>query len=186
MKFSDLYQEHYSEIRRYLARFVADMDAEDLAQSVFVKANKGLKEFRGDSTPRVWLYRIANNALKDFKKSKSQRAREAEVRISPAELDRCGRSGRQEGSVEKGVLRREMNDCIGEFIHRLPEDYATVLILSDLEGYKNSEISDVLGISLENVKIRLHRARARLRAELQEGCDFSYNCENELECQRRD
>ena len=88
MQFLDLYQAHYSEIRRYLARFVADMDAEDLAQTVFVKANKGLKDFRGDSTPRAWLYRIATNTLNDFIKSKSHRAREVEVRISPAELER--------------------------------------------------------------------------------------------------
>lgn len=186
MQISDLYQAHYSEIQRYLARFVAEMDAEDLAQTVFVKADRGLEEFRGDSTPRVWLYRIAINTLNDFLKSKGCRAREAEVRISQAELERFDRSGHQEDLVEKDVLRREMNDCIVEFIHRLPESYATVLILNELEGYKNTEIAEILGISLDNVKIRLHRARARLQAELKEGCDFSYNCENELECQRRE
>jgi len=185
MQIAELYEAYYFEIRRYLARFVAVPDAEDLTQAVFVKISKGLKDFRGESTPRTWLFRIATNTLRDFMRSKSRRATEVEVHISPAELERYDCSQNNENLVEKGALRREMNECISEFIRRLPENYGTVLILSDLEGYTNAEIAEILEISLDNVKIRLHRARARLNAELVKGCDFSYNSDNDLNCQRR-
>ena len=70
-----------------------------------------------------------------------------------------------------------MNDCIQGFIENLPEDYRTVLILNEFEGLKNKEIAEILEISLAAVKIRLHRARERLKNELRENCD-SYWVEN--------
>jgi RNA polymerase sigma-70 factor (ECF subfamily) len=59
-----------------------------------------------------------------------------------------------------------------------------VLVLSELEGYSNPEIAAMLEISIDTVKIRLHRARARLKLELSRGCVFSHDKNNNLECQR--
>ena len=70
-----------------------------------------------------------------------------------------------------------MNDCIQGFIEKLSEDYRIVLILNEFEGLRNREIAEILGISLSTVKIRLHRARERLKNELMENCD-SYWVEN--------
>ena len=78
-----------------------------------------------------------------------------------------------------------MNECIREFIDKLPEDYKSVTVLSELEELKNIEISEVLGISLDTVKIRLHRARAKLKKELEAGCIFKRDEENELVCDRK-
>jgi len=83
------------------------------------------------------------------------------------------------------VIRKEMSDCINEFIDKLPADYKTVIVLSELEGMANKEIAEILGITLDNVKIRLHRARVRLKKALQEGCDFYYNEKNALACDRK-
>ena len=76
-----------------------------------------------------------------------------------------------------------MNTCIRSFIDDLPEDYREVLVLMDLEGFKQKEIAEILDISLENVKIRLHRGRVALRGELQTGCSFHRDEENELGCE---
>jgi RNA polymerase sigma-70 factor (ECF subfamily) len=70
-----------------------------------------------------------------------------------------------------------MNDCVQSFIENLPEDYRIVLILNEFEGLRNKEIAEILGISLGTVKIRLHRARERLKNELMANCD-SYWVEN--------
>ena len=78
-----------------------------------------------------------------------------------------------------------MNACIREFIERLPENYKTVVVLSELEGFKNGEIAAILGISLDAVKIRLHRAREKLRKTLQTGCSFYRNADDELACDRK-
>jgi RNA polymerase sigma-70 factor (ECF subfamily) len=75
-----------------------------------------------------------------------------------------------------------MNDCIRNFIEQLPADYRTVLVLSELEELKNIQIADILGISLETVKIRLHRARIKLRKELETHCSFYRDERNDLAC----
>jgi RNA polymerase sigma-70 factor (ECF subfamily) len=65
-----------------------------------------------------------------------------------------------------------MNDCIRGYIEKLPGDYRAVLALSEYEGLKNNEIADILGITLDTVKIRLHRARAKLKEELESNCEL--------------
>jgi RNA polymerase sigma-70 factor (ECF subfamily) len=78
-----------------------------------------------------------------------------------------------------------MSECVREFVDRLPTDYRAVLILNDLEGFTNNEIAEILQISLDAAKIRLHRARARLKKELQSGCDFYHDDRSELACDRK-
>ncbi|MGE5812835.1 MAG: RNA polymerase sigma factor, partial [Ignavibacteria bacterium] len=80
------------------------------------------------------------------------------------------------------LIRREMNDCIRNFIEQLPTDYRTVLVLSELEGLKNIQIADILGTTLSIVKIRLHRARTKLKKELESHCSFYRDERNELAC----
>jgi RNA polymerase sigma-70 factor (ECF subfamily) len=88
-------------------------------------------------------------------------------------------------SVETTVIREEMNACVREFIERLPENYKTVMVLGELEGFRNVEIAEILGISLDTVKIRLHRARERLRKELEAGCSFHRDERTEFACDRK-
>ena len=85
-------------------------------------------------------------------------------------------------STEKSAIKREMNSCIRGVIRQLSEDYSTVIVLSDIEGFTDSEIADILGISIQNVKVRLHRARARLRTELEKFCMFYRGDDNEFAC----
>ena len=85
-------------------------------------------------------------------------------------------------SGEKQYIRKEMNSCIKDFVENLPENYRTVIVLSELEGHKNKEIADILGISIDTVKIRSHRARAKLRKELETHCNFYHGDNNEIAC----
>ena len=78
-----------------------------------------------------------------------------------------------------------MNECIRGLVDELPENYRAVLVLSDLEGFTNAEISEVLGISLETVKIRLHRARLALKKSMDRVCDLYRDERNELSCDRK-
>src|ERR1019366_6819931 len=56
-------------------------------------------------------------------------------------------------SVESSAIRQEMSQCVRDFVERLPDNYKSVIVLSELEGFKNSEIGEILGISLDTVKI---------------------------------
>lgn len=64
--------------------------------------------------------------------------------------------------ADQQMVKREMDQCILDYVRDLNTDYRTVLILSEYEGLMNKEIAEVLGMSLDTVKIRLHRARTKL------------------------
>ena len=87
--------------------------------------------------------------------------------------------------VETEVIRVEMNDCIKQFIDELPDNYRSVIVLSDIEGFRNKEIADILRVSLETVKIRLHRARQELKRKLETGCEFYRDERDDFACDRR-
>ncbi|MCU7919407.1 MAG: RNA polymerase sigma factor [Candidatus Thiodiazotropha sp. (ex Epidulcina cf. delphinae)] len=178
----DIYDKFAGAIQRYLGNFVGDATAEELTQEVFLKAQKGLVTFQERSSIKTWLYRIATNVLKDHLKSKHHRYDQQSITLSELESD--GASPK-ENPLDQTSIRDEMRTCIVEFIHRLPESYSTVLVLSELEGYKIKEIAEILDDSPDTVKVRLHRARMRLRKALEQGCTFSYDEENELSCEKR-
>lgn len=185
--FSEIYDVYYPKILQYITKAVGPSDAEDLCQEVFDKVHRGLAEFRGRSRLSTWIYRIATNTIIDrsraasYKFEKEQRASKEKSDAQSAGLaeDHCS------PVTDQLVIRKEMSDCVNAFIDALPASYRTVLVLSEIEGMTNLEIAEILGISLDNVKIRLHRARAKLKEALQAGCDFYYNKENQLLCDRK-
>jgi RNA polymerase sigma-70 factor (ECF subfamily) len=85
--------------------------------------------------------------------------------------------------IEQDVIRKEMRECVRGYIEHLPPRYRSVVLLSDEADLTNQEISEVLGISLDTVKIRLHRARGRLRKDLGAGCTVYRDERNELACE---
>jgi RNA polymerase sigma-70 factor (ECF subfamily) len=94
-------------------------------------------------------------------------------------------AGNKPAPPDRKVIRDEMSDCIREFVDRLPPDYRTIITLNELEGFSNREIAEILDISLETAKIRLHRARAKLKDSLESGCDFYLDESSELACDRK-
>ncbi len=88
-------------------------------------------------------------------------------------------------ALDERVIRGEMNACIREVIDTLPANYRTCIVLSDLEDLSDAEIAEVLGLSLQAAKIRLHRARARLRERLEASCVFYRDERNEVACDRK-
>ena len=186
LEFSNIYDQYYEKIRRYVERMVGINDAEDVTQEVFMKINKGLKDFEGKSSLSTWVYRIATNSALD----KIRRRQSCQEKIS---LDAVSDGTGQEPvdfearslSAEREAISNEMNECIREFVDRLPMDYRTVIILSEMKDLKNQEIADILGVSLETAKIRLHRARAKLKEIFKAGCDFYHDESGKLSCDRK-
>jgi RNA polymerase sigma-70 factor (ECF subfamily) len=185
--FSGIYNEYYPEISHYLTRLVGDSEAEDVAQIVFEKVSNSLSDFKGESKISTWIFRIATNAALDRLKSSSYK-RTSSGSLAPVPLqtvENLDLAFNKPTSPDQKIIRDEMSECVREFVDRLPTDYRTVLILSELEGFTNKEIADILQISLDAAKIRLHRARARLKKELKSGCDFYHDDRSELACDRK-
>jgi len=185
--FEKIHDEYYLKILQYIIKMVGQNDAEDVAQDVFDKINRGLERFQEKSKLSTWIYRIATNTVIDRSRSAAYK-HAADYTTSDESVDHRIQGvmeGHKPPSTDHLVIRKEMSDCINEFIDKLPPDYKTVIVLSDLEGMTNKELAEILGISIDNVKIRLHRARTKLKAALNEGCDFYHNEQNTLSCDRK-
>jgi RNA polymerase sigma-70 factor (ECF subfamily) len=187
LEFQEIYDAFQPKTHRYLTQLVGEGEAEDLTQEVFVKVSRALHTFRGESKLSTWLYRIATNAARDRLRSPSfQRIVQEGLSNASAENleteleDGNAWTGEKAPLTEQQVFRKEMNECIQEYIAKLPKNYRTVLVLSEFEGLKNEEIAEVVGASLNTVKIRLHRARARLKEELAGNCDSYWIEDNEF------
>ena len=174
-----IYAEHHARILRYLTRMVGVQDAEDLAQEVFIRAAKAYDDFRHEAKIETWLYRIATHVAVDRLRGTASR-RET---LLGQELDEVAADGQESvSSLEEKTLRRAANECIRNVIYGLPENYRTPLILSELEGFTNREIAEIMDVSLDTVKIRLHRAKEQLKQALLDACQFSRDERNELTC----
>jgi len=186
--FQTVHEAYRPRIVRYLRSLVGPDEAEDVAQVVMLNVSQHLAEFRGDAALATWIFRIATHAALDRLRSRARR--EAEV-TDPLEEDlpalARGWTIRLTSmpSAETRVIQGEMTSCIREFVDRLPDPYRLVLLLSELEGFTNPEIATILDVSVDVVKIRLHRARARLRRDLEQGCSLYHDERNELACDRK-
>ena len=174
--FGRLYMEYQPRIRRYLARIVGEHDAEDLTQTVFLKVSQALKEFRGESTLATWIYRIATNTAADWMRTPSfRRAIQCGPLDVPSNRDQVEHVAKEHGGLplaDQVLVRREMNQCIRQVVDGLPATYRDAITLSDIDGLKNAEIAERLGVSVDTVKIRLHRARGMLRKAMETRCDL--------------
>lgn len=192
IEFRHIHDTYRPKILRYLTRLVGEHEAEDVTQTVFVKVSEGLKNFRGEASLSTWIYRIATNAAVDRLRSHSTQRAVAVPLPAQSTLEEHFDADEYEASadertpsVDSEAVRIEMNECIQGFIKNLPERYRTVIVLSDIEGFENNEIADILDLSLDTVKIRLHRARQQLKKELEAGCDFYRDERNEFACDRK-
>ena len=188
LEFDDIYDEFHEKVRHYVERLVGKDYAEDLTQEVFLKISNGLAGFKAQSSLSTWVYRIATNAATDRIRSRFVREDSKTGSFAKTDDDPGAESAGVEGeslSAEREAIRNEMNACIQEYVDRLPTDYRTVIVLSEIRELRNQEIADILGISLDAVKIRLHRARARLKAEFESGCHFYRDEDGNLACDRK-
>jgi len=180
--FDSLYRTHFSDVHRFVFQLVQNASlADELTQDAFLKAYAAWGSYRGDAPERIWLLRIARNTCLDY--LRSPRARQAKA----PPLDESGEISAMPDrepplTVEQAARQAQMTECVQEFVVSLPETLRSPLILHDMEGLTNAQIAQVLGVSLEAAKMRLHRARARLRAMMEERCDLFRDERNVLSC----
>ncbi len=145
-------------------------EAADLTSETFVQALKGLPNFRRQSQPYTWLYRIAVNLCKNHFRYNAHRARHHAF-----SLDQGRETDGDDSSIdiedhrhEPGRLFEtlEIQQHVEKAIAALPAEMRMTVVLRDLQGLSYQEIADVLDCSLEAVKSRLFRARAALREQL--------------------
>ena len=185
LEFRKIYDIFRPKILAYLTRLIGKHDAEDLTQEVFIKVSQGLNDFRGTSKLSTWIYHIATNAALDRLRSptfQKMTQQTFSIELEAGEEGKFIRMRASVSSIDQQLIQKEMNRCIRDVIKKLPEDYRTVIVLSELEELKHHEIATILQVSLDTVKIRLHRARAKLKKELENHCSFYRDERNVLSC----
>lgn len=139
-------------------------DADDLAQETFVRAYRAIGRFRGESTFRTWLYRIAVNVIKS---DAGRRSREYEPGTpAPGDYGRFSRIEQMPSSddLETTLARRQLID---RALASLPPEMRIAITLRDIQGLEYREIADLTGVPIGTVESRLFRARQRLRPLLE-------------------
>jgi len=135
-------------------------EAEEIAQEVFLRAHRGLAEFRGDAKLSTWLYAIASRLCLN--------------RLASGErgMIRAGDAGLMQLTHEAGgpdtVLEQtELEAALHRAIAELPDERRIVIVLRDLEGLAYEEIAEALNLPTGTVRSRLHRARLDLKDKLE-------------------
>jgi RNA polymerase sigma-70 factor (ECF subfamily) len=161
--FNELVRRHQAAIIT-LARVLTSGrgDAEDLAQEVFVRAWKSLGRFRGDSTFRTWLHRVAINVVRT---NDARQARWMRRFVAPARVEEpVGEPVSGEEPIDRVLARRQLID---RALATLSEDLRVAVTLRDLQGLDYKEIAAVLDVPIGTVESRIFRGRQQLRPLLE-------------------
>lgn len=174
LDFDALYREHWEYIVSVCRTHAAENDeAEDLAQSTFLRAFRFRESFRGDASPRTWLHRIAINVC-CANASRTTRARWRKQLVSFDELSggNDGNPGEEdwqppvEATQQREVEERETGVRLAQLIRRLTSNVRVVIELRYCEGKTIEETQQILGLTESAVKARSHRGVLRLREGL--------------------
>jgi RNA polymerase sigma-70 factor (ECF subfamily) len=152
-------------------RFLQDEDlARDAVQDAFLSAFRSIHAFDGDAQLATWLHRIVVNAALMKLRTRRRKPEQSIEPMLPAFAEDGHHAGRPvvswTASAEEALLRREARERVRAAIADLPERYRTVLLLRDIEERSTREAADLLGITENAVKLRLHRARQALATRL--------------------
>lgn len=154
--FDELVRRHQAAILTLVRVLTAGRgDADDLAQEVFVRAWKSLRSFRGDSTFRTWLHRVAINVVRT---SQSRHGRF--LRMFTRATDDTPEPESADEPVDASLARRQLID---RALATLPDELRVAVTLRDLQGLDYKEIAAALDVPIGTVESRIFRARQRLR-----------------------
>jgi RNA polymerase sigma-70 factor (ECF subfamily) len=167
-------------LRPYVARRVASRaDVDDILQEILIRMHRGLAKLHDGERFGSWVYRIAQNVIRD---SRRARSREPFERL-PEVPERADTDSNEE---ELTALQGELGACVGLFVAQLPSPYREAITLTELEGLTQLEAADMLGLTLSGMKSRVQRGREKIRDMFDECCRISVDCRGRVvECDAR-
>jgi RNA polymerase sigma-70 factor (ECF subfamily) len=157
---------HQPQVYRFAMRMCGDPeDAKDVLQDTLLSMARGVRDFRGASSVSTWLYTIARSFC--VKKRRRSKFAPADERSLDTEMTAEGRqltdpAQRPDDALAGKQLERALEQAIGS----LEPIYREALLLRDVEGLTAPEVAEVLGVSVQAVKSRLHRARLSVRSQV--------------------
>ena len=164
---AELVAEHQRMVVQLAANLLGDREeALDLSQEVFLRVFRTIHRFRGQSSLRTWIYRIAVNQAWNRHRFWRRRHRADQVSLDQ-HVARYGDVFRGfDPAPDRVLAQKEMADRLRGALERLPFEQRTAIVLREVDGLSYEEIAFSLGLAIGTVKSRLTRARHALRAEL--------------------
>jgi len=177
MDFWEIHDRHYPRVRGFILGLVRDESlADDLVQETFIRVQQNLDRLVDPSKISSWIFRIAYNLCQDhFRRHKESSLDENGIMEKTV--------GSEDAGIQKEMEQRQMGECVQDKVNLLPEPLRAVITLFDTMDLSHQEIAEILGITVENVKVRLHRARKKLKAILEEECTFEVDERNVMVCE---
>ncbi len=152
---SDLFERYHVKLYNFFLRLTQDGAlSEDLVQNVFERIIKYRRSYRGETTFRAWMYQIARNVRTDHYRLNKVKIDDS---INPVSLGLA--TGTQQEVMEKKEKRQELERAILQ----LKPEYREVLWLGWFEKMTYAEVGEILGLTVSNVKVRIHRAIKQLK-----------------------
>lgn len=134
-------------------------DAEDVLQDTLLSIVQNLGQFEGRSSLSSWAFTLARSACTRRRRGLKNRP--------PVDPDAAPERPDERPSPEARAEERELSEALSRALDTLPEDYREVIVLRDMEGLPAQDAAAAVGVSLDALKSRLHRARSALRSALQ-------------------
>lgn len=157
--FEELVEKYQHQVISLIARQVGDQIlAEELAQDVFVRAYRGIKSFRGDSSFSTWLIRISLNVIHSYFSSKLYKQRKKTLEFNLSKHDMQEELGDEVSDETRDLLRVALEN--------LKPQFKDVLVLCSLEGKKYEDVASILDVPVGTVRSRLNKARLLLKEHL--------------------
>lgn len=157
--FDLLVQKYQFKVVNLVSRYVRSEEAQDVAQEAFIKAYRGLKNFRGDAAFYTWLYRIAVNSAKNYLLSASRRQSDRQVDVEDAEYFDDAAVLRDHSTPDRVLQSKELEQRVFDAMRQLPDDLKMAITLRELEGMSYEEIAEAMECPIGTVRSRIFRAR---------------------------
>lgn len=166
--FDLLVLKYQHKIGHLVTRYVHDAhESQDVTQEAFIKAYRGLKNFRGDSAFYTWLYRIAINTAKNHLVTRSRKISDSGIDAADAEQFDSGAALRENASPDRVMATEEIARVVQDTIELLPEDLRTAITLREFEGMSYEEIAEAMECPIGTVRSRIFRAREAIDTNLE-------------------
>ena len=159
--FDELVRATYADAFTLACRLTGDEDdARDVVQEAYLRAYRGLRRFRGDAQFSTWMYRITANCAATYLGKRNRHRHDALADDAPIADERMS------ADPDRTSLNVELRGHLQRSLLGLPPKLRTVVVLRDVYDLPHEAIAAELGISVSAAKVRLHRARRKLREEL--------------------
>ncbi|MCL4166582.1 UNVERIFIED_CONTAM: hypothetical protein GTU68_007368 [Idotea baltica] len=166
--FDLLVLKYQNKIVHLVSRYVHDAhESQDVTQEAFIKAYRGLKNFRGDSAFYTWLYRIAINTAKNHLVTMSRKITDTGVDSADAEQYDGGGALREYATPEREMVTEQIAQVVQESINALPEELRMAITLREFDGMSYDDIASAMDCPIGTVRSRIFRAREAIDTNLE-------------------